>query len=166
MSYIKVFAYSIVSVILCMFINLTLSVFGGSMFKIISAICTVGIMVCLQFNSAYNNAKEDMKNERITKKFIHKSRPFLLSLASSLLPIVSTVILWITSEDKTSEFYRIYKILNGHYLQIFNLINSAVTSSSLSTVNLIVYSFMAIVPFAVFLVSYQIIYKGIFDKDI
>ena len=128
MSYIKVFAYSIVSVILCMFINLTLSVFGGSMFKIISAICTVGIMVCLQFNSAYNNAKEDMKNERITKKFIHKSRPFWLSLASSLLPIVSTVILWITAGDKSSEFYRIYKILNFNYLHIFNIINSYVTS--------------------------------------
>lgn len=164
MSYVKVLGYSTVSVILCMFINLTFSVFGGNFFKIICAVCTVGIMLCLQFNSAYTNAKKDMKNERITQKLKSRSRPFLLAFSSSAIPIFSTVMLWISSADKTSEFYRIYKILNAHYLQIFNLINPEVTSASLTTVHLIVYSLMALIPFFGFLIAYLLFYYGVVES--
>ena len=45
--------------VLCLFLAVTLSAVGGGLFRLISCICTIAVLVCVCVNYALNRAKED-----------------------------------------------------------------------------------------------------------
>lgn len=62
--------------ILCLFLALTLSAVGGAVTRVISAVCTAAVLICLCINFAVNRGKEDKKREipnRIGRRFFGAS---------------------------------------------------------------------------------------------
>lgn len=52
--------------VLCLFLAVTLSAVGGGLFRLISCICTIAVLVCVCVNYALNRAKEDQHRKRPT----------------------------------------------------------------------------------------------------
>ena len=115
--------------ILCLFLAVTLSAVGGGLFRLISCICTIAVLVCVCVNYALSRSREDQHKKRkntIAVQLFYSGSvllPFLL-LGISLLLARAGVL--------PDTWYRWYKLLNAPFLQLCNLCSADVTASSLS----------------------------------
>ena len=50
--------------ILCLFLAVTLSAVGGGLFRFISCICTIAVLICVCVNYALNRSREDQHKKR------------------------------------------------------------------------------------------------------
>ena len=62
-NWMKGFGIYLFAEILCLFLALTLSAVGGGLFRLISCICTIAVLICLCVNYAYNRAAADRKSK-------------------------------------------------------------------------------------------------------
>lgn len=147
--------------ILCLFIDLTLAFSGSVMFKIISVFCTSVIFIGLICNYAYNTAKNDLAIQRRMDIKLPAYRCFASGGFLSLPYIVLWVILILSKNGVIGNFYKAYKLINGQFLQLYNLMNSGTDAGSLSLSALIIMLLLTFVPFASFIIAYQLTFKGV-----
>lgn len=133
--------------ILAIFIGFTLSASAMTIFRILSAVCTVGILICIVGNFAYKTAVADKKS---TKK--SPAMPLIMAVSASLPSIVSWLILRFSDID----FYRWHKLINGFFLQIYNFINSDASSTALTSPQIMAMLPLAFVPAVVFISGYAL----------
>lgn len=140
--------------ILSLFIGLTLAGSSTVIFRVISAVCTVGILVCVLGNFAAKTALADIKSARINKKKSSLIMPWIMSISASFSAICS----WLILRYSDIDFYRWHKIINGYFIQIYNFINPDASSATLTTGQIFAMLPLAFVPAAVFLAGYYITY--------
>lgn len=140
--------------ILSLFIGLTLAGSSSAIFRVISAVCTVGILVCVLGNFAAKTALADIKSARINKKKSSLIMPWIMSISASFPAVCS----WLILRYSDIDFYRWHKIINGYFIQIYNFINPDASSAALTTRQIFAMLPLAFVPAAVFLAGYYITY--------
>lgn len=101
--------------ILCLFLAVTLSAVGGGLFRLISCICTIAVLVCVCVNYALSRSREDQHKKRkntIAVQLFYSGSvllPFLL-LGISLLLARAGVL--------PDTWYRWYKLLNARFAAV------------------------------------------------
>lgn len=140
--------------ILSLFIGLTLAGSSTVIFRVISAICTVGILVCVLGNFAAKTASADIKSARLSKKKLSPAMPLIMSISASFPAVIS----WLILRYSDIDFYRWHKIINGYFIQIYNFINPDASSSALTSGQILAMLPLSFVPAAVFLAGYYITY--------
>ncbi|MCM1528587.1 MAG: hypothetical protein NC093_01160 [Alistipes sp.] len=136
--------------ILALFIGMTLAGSSSELIRFISAVCTSGILMCILGSFAYKSAREDVKNQRAGIADRSPVTPWLMGLAASTPGIISWLILKFSSLD----FYRWHKLINGWFLQIYNMINPNASSAALTPQQKMIMLPLAAVPTIVFMVGY------------
>lgn len=157
----KGIGYLIFSEILCLFINLTLAFSSSIFLKIITVLCTSIIFIGLICNFAYNIAKNDLIIQRRMNIKFSFSRNFTVAASLSMPYILLWLILLISKKGLIGNFYGAYKLLNGQFLQLYNLINSGTELSSVSKFQLIIMFVLTLIPFVSFIITYKLSYSGI-----
>lgn len=136
--------------ILALFIGMTLAGSSSDFIRVISAVCTFGILICILGSFANKSAREDVKNQRAGIADTSTVMPWLMGLTASMPGIISWLILRFSSLD----FYRWHKLINGWFLQIYNMINSNASSAALTPQQTMIMLPFAAVPMIVFMVGY------------
>lgn len=160
----KGFLNLIFAEILCLFINLTLAFSGSALFKIITVICTSVIFIGLICNYAYNTAKSDLATERQTKSKFSGSRCIFIGIFLSMPYVLLWGILFISKAEIIGNFYNAYKLINGQFLQLYNLICNSTEISAVSMTHMIIMLSLTIIPAVSFIISYKLTYNGV-DVD-
>jgi len=140
--------------ILCLFLALTLSALGGTIWRIVSCICTMGIFVCLCINYAYNRAEMDRKIS-------------VSSVFAPLIPLLLGIVLILAKAGVVpAGYYRWYKLLDAPFLQLCNLCSMDVTAAALSWGETIFLAMMNLLPFVTVWVTYTVVRKGVRLEEI
>ncbi|MGN0622231.1 MAG: hypothetical protein ACI4I9_10220 [Porcipelethomonas sp.] len=145
--------YLIFADILCLFIDLTLAVFGSSVFKLISTFCTSVIFVGLIGNFAWSVNQKIILNERRTGECMSNFFPFIIGIILSAPYWIMWIILLISRNGKFS-FYRVYKLLNGQFLQIFNLMEEGTDINLVNNSQMFIMLILTFVPLLSFIIVY------------
>ena len=161
MKYLKALGYITAADILSLFISLTLASSSSSIFRLISAVCTTGILICLLASFAIKTAKEDMRLERITGTKTRLFVPVSVGAVTSLPALASWILLYISHSTGSFDFYKWHKLLNAYFLQIYNFINSDASAAALSGAQVMAMLGLVLVPFVSFNAAYFLVYKGI-----
>lgn len=144
--------------ILCLFLALTLSAVGGNLFRLISCVCTLGILICLYVNFGCRRAQEDQHQK---KEHIY-SRGLGLSAAAMMPYGIYGILLCLSKATIiNAEFYRWYKLLNAPFLQLCNLFSREITSASLTWAETLFLALCNLLPFLVVWVTYVLVRKGV-----
>ena len=110
--------------VLCLFLAVTLSAVGGGLFRLISCICTIAVLVCVCVNYALNRAKED-QHRKLPNTI---GRQLFYSVAAALPFLVLGLTLCLAKAGVLPEhWYRWYKLLDAPFLQLCNLCSMDVT---------------------------------------
>ena len=100
--------------VLCLFLAVTLSAVGGGLFRLISCICTIAVLVCVCVNYALNRAKED-QHRKLPNTI---GRQLFYSVAAALPFLVLGLTLCLAKAGVLPEhWYRWYKLLDAPFLQ-------------------------------------------------
>ncbi len=150
MKILKTLAITAAADILSLFIGMTLAGSSSSAIRFISAVCTSGILMCILGSFAFRSAAEDVKNDRSGAAPYSAVTPWLMGLTASAPGVISWLILKFSGID----FYRWHKLINGWFLQIYNMINSNASSAALTSRQLMIMLPFAAVPMVVFMVGY------------
>lgn len=164
MKIIKALCISAACEILCLFIAFTLAGSQMMFMRVLSAVCTTGILVCIMGSNAAKTASADRKQERIQKRSADRITTVLSAVASSALNIMSWAVLYIT-HSRGEDFYRWHKLLNAPFFQIYNIIEPSASSSSLSGAEISAMLPLSFVPAAVYITAYLLSYKGMLHSD-
>lgn len=149
--------------ILCLFLAVTLSAVGGGLFRLISCICTIAVLICVCVNYALSRSREDQHKKRkntIAVQLFYSGSvllPFLL-LGISLLLARAGVL--------PDTWYRWYKLLNAPFLQLCNLCSADVTASSLSWGKTVFLAVWNLLPPAVVWVTYVLARSGFLPEEL
>ncbi len=160
MRYIRTLLYIAAADVLSLFIGLTLAGSANPLIRAVSAICCTGIMICLIASFALRTSYGDLKNERVTGTKTSPLAPAGMALTASLPGTLSWLVLRLTA-GSSFDFYRWHKLINGWFLQIYNLINSDASSSALTSGQIWAMLPLAFVPGAVLAAAYILGFKGI-----
>lgn len=148
--------------ILCLFLALTLSAIGGTLFRVISAVCTVAVLICLCINFAVNRAKAD-KLSQIENTPL---RRLWLSGSVSLIFVVLGICLLLARAGVLPEtFYRWYKLADAPFLQVCNLFSADVTADTLSWGGAVCLALLNLLPFVVTWITYTLTRKGVTPEE-
>lgn len=148
---------------LCLFLALTLSAIGGAIARIVSCICTIGVLVCLCINFAVNRGKSDKKANIPDGN----SRRLLHSLAASVIFLLLGICLLLAKGGiLPAQFYRWYKLLDAPFLQLCNLFCKDITAASLSWSSAVILAATNLLPFAVTWISYTLTRKGFVPEEL
>lgn len=161
MRHIKALGYILAAEILSLFIGLTLASSAMPLIRFISALCTVGILICLMANFAINSATEDLRTERSGEGKISPLVPVTTGITATLPALASWIVLFVSRSSQGFDFYKWHKLLNAYFLQIFNFINSNAETSALSMGELFTMLPLAFIPCIAFTVTYFLVYKGV-----
>ena len=161
---IRTLLYIAAADVLALFIGLTLAGSSNPLIRVISAVCGTGIMVCLIASFALRTSYSDLKNERVTGKKTAFAAPAGMAATASLPGLVSWLVLRVTA-GSSFDFYRWHKLINGWFLQVFNLIEPDASSSALTDGQIWAMLPLALVPGAVFAAAYLLGYKGAIKQE-
>lgn len=150
MKILKTFMITAAADILSLFIGMTLAGSASSAIRFVSAVCTSGILMCILGSFAFRSAKEDVKKHRAGIAGSSPVMPWLMGLAASAPGIIS----WLVLKFSGLDFYRWHKLINGWFLQIYNMINSNASSAALTSRQMMIMLPLAAVPMIVFMVGY------------
>lgn len=149
--------------LLCLFLALTLSAIGGGLLRLVSCICTMGVLICLYINFAVNRAKSDQRKKNNGTLL----RRFLLSGAAALPYVLWGVFLLLARGGVLpGTFYRWYKLLDAPFLQMCNLFSADVTAASLSWGETGILALLNLLPFAVVWVTYTLTQNGFVPEEL
>lgn len=161
-TYIKGVGYYFFAEILCLFLTVTLVMLGNLFFKIICAVCCMGVLICLSINFAINCEKDDRKygiNHGM-------KRPVLLGLSASSVYLVLYLLLILARFQVLPDtFYRIYKLLNASFMMICNFTESGVLASELGIAAMILFFVLSLVPMAVCIAAYIMCSRDMLPED-
>jgi len=150
MRILRTFAYLAAADMLSLFVAFTLAVSGSLAARLVSAVCTVGILFCLMAALAAKTAREDMKRQGGKTA---SSRALLIQAAEASLPCIISWAVLLVSRTSFPVYYRWHKLLNSYFLQIYNLISPSLTSAQLTAGQLAVMGLLTLVPGASFLLA-------------
>ncbi len=145
------------SEILCLFIDITFAASGSMLIKLICLFCTVTLMISVLADFSVKAAKEDMKASH--GKSIKSSELFAAGAAVSLPLFVSWIILYISVNGGSFDFYRWHKLLNAPFLQFYNIINSGIHSSELNGAELAAMAVPVVFPALAVIIPYMAVCK-------
>ncbi len=161
-TFLKGIGYYFFAELLCLFLTATLIMMGNLLFKIISVICCLGILICLIINYTINCEKEDRKNgvnEGI-------GRPLFLGMAvSSVYTLLNLLLIAAKLQILPDSFYRIYKLLNAPFMTLCNFIESGILASELNIISLIVFFLLGLVPLATVMITYPLCARDLVPED-
>ncbi len=141
-----------------MFLALTLSALGGTLWRLISCVCTIGILLCLCINYAYNRSEEDRKMGISNTP----GRCFFLGVSVSLFNVIWGIgLLLARGGILPSGYYRWYKLLDAPFLQLCNFMSQDVTAAALSWGETLFLSLMNLLPLVTVWVTYTLLRKGV-----
>lgn len=163
MRYMRTLLFLAAAEILSLFIGLTLAGTANPLVRVISAICTSGIMICLMASLALKTVASDRKNKS-RKGDYSLLFPAGMTFTALVPPFVSWIILKITAGGSI-DFYRWHKLINGWFLQVYNLIEPDASSAALNSAEIWGMLPLACAPAAVFAVFYALGYKGIINLE-
>ncbi len=160
-AYCKILGYVLLAEFLTLFINLTLSVFTGTAFRVISAVCTVGILIALMVQSGYSIGTEDKKRMKADGTVPGHARPLLLSV-TAMLPMQLCWLLLLLEKCSifANGYYRFYKLLCAPFLQICNLFSADVAAASLPWIAIAVLQLLSWLPAVAVFISYRMTLHG------
>lgn len=161
MRYLRTLLFLAAADFLSLFIGLTLAGSANPLIRVISAICGAGIMICLMASLALKTAAADLRAERTSGGKTPLLRPAGMAVTALIPPLASWLILRIGAFD----FYRWHKLINGWFIQIYNMINPDAGSSALTDGQIWAMLPLAFVPAAVFGLFYVLGYKGVIDLE-
>ncbi|SEL01978.1 hypothetical protein SAMN02910353_01731 [Ruminococcus sp. YRD2003] len=157
MRYLRVLLYLIAADILSLFVGLTLAGSANPLIRVISALCGAGIMLCLMANLALKTAAGDLKDERRSGTKTSLLLPAGMTVTALTVPLASWLVLRIGRFD----FYRWHKLVNGWFIQLYNMIQPDASSAALTSGQIWAMLPLAFAPAAVFAVFYVLGYRGV-----
>lgn len=164
MKIVKALSYLFAAEIMSLFIGLTLAGSSSTFMRLISAVCTSGILICLTANFAFNTSSEALRTERTNGTKTSTAFPFVIGGIMSAPLLISWIVLKISHVSGSFDFYRWHKLLNAYFLQIYNFINTNAETASLTSIQIYLMLPLALVPFAAFTVTYFLVYKGVISE--
>ena len=157
--------YVIAADTLSLFIALTLAGSQSPVIRVISAVCTTGILCVMLISHAAKTAKNDLKAERQTGSRLSLTEPLTMAATASLPAVLSFLALVLTRRSGAN-LYPLHKLINGYFLQIFNLIQPDSRAEVLTQGDLVIMGLLTLVPAAVFITAYLLTRSGvIFPED-
>lgn len=165
MKCLKALGYIAAADVLSLFVGLTLASSSSTFIRLISAVCTAGILICLMVNFAVNTARSDLKNERISGSETNHAVTAAAGVTASLPAVISWILLYISHSSGSFDFYKWHKLINAYFLQVYNFINSDASAAALSDAQVMAMLILAAVPCLTFIIAYFLVYKGIVSSD-
>lgn len=165
--YCKILGFLLMAEFLTLFIDLTLAFSSSAVFRIITSICTIGILAGLMAQAGHSIANADRKLRKQKPEAVHRSKPIFLGLVS-ILPFEICWILLTLAKCGVLDggFYRFYKLLCAPFLQICNLFSAEVTAQSLPVSGLLVLQLLSWLPFAAVVIAYRMTIGGKRMEDV
>ncbi len=154
MKHLKILGYVIAAEFLSLFIGITLATSSSAAIRLISAICTTGILVCFMVSYAITSAKADLRNERTAGTKINSLSVITTGITASLPALFSWIVLYVSHSSGRFDFYRWHKILNAYFLQIYNFINADASTAALSSGEVLGMLVLVAIPFVSYTVAY------------
>ena len=161
MRYLRTLLFLAAADFLSLFIGLTLAGSANPLIRVISAICGAGIMICLMASLALKTAAADLRAERTSGG----KMPLLLPAGMAVTALIPPLASWLILRIGAFDFYRWHKLINGWFIQIYNMINPDAGSSALTDGQIWAMLPLAFVPAAVFGLFYVLGYKGAIDLE-
>jgi len=159
MIYLKTLGITFAADILSMFISLTLASFSSTFIRLISAVCTMCILIFFISSFSIKFAHNKLRIARINKTKSSISSAIPIGLISSLPAAASWIILYISHSTGNFDFYRWHKIINAYFLQIYNFINSNASVTDLRNSQLALMLPLVFIPFLTVMISYTLVYR-------
>lgn len=157
MKYIKAVVIVLAADILSLFVSIPFAASAKTELKILSMICAVGVFGCMLVSFAAKTAHADRRLERTEGKANSIAELCGMCAAAALPSVLSWSALYI-SLSGSFDFYRIYKLINAPFLQIYNFIERDASSNALSTGEVLAMLPTVVVPALVFAAAYLIVY--------
>lgn len=159
--YCKILGFLLFAEILTLFINLTLAFSGSAVFRIITSICTLGILTGLMAQAGHSIGKSDRSLLKQNPDAVRPSKPLLLGMLA-IFPFQLWWIFLALAKFGVIDggFYRFYKLLCAPFLQVCNLICDDVTASSLPVWGLVVLAVVPVIPYAAVMIAYRMTLHG------
>lgn len=161
MRYLRTLLFLAAADFLSLFIGLTLAGSANPLIRVISAICGAGIMICLMASLALKTAAADLRAERASGG----KTPLLLPAGMAVTALIPPLASWLILRIGAFDFYRWHKLINGWFIQIYNMINPDAGSSALTDGQIWAMLPLAFVPAAVFGAFYVIGHNGAIDLE-
>ncbi len=133
MKYLKAFLTVIAADFLSLFVSIPFAASSDIFLRLVSLICTAGVLICMMINLAVKTAREDCRLERAEGKKNSVAEAVGIVITVTLPAAVSWVVLMLSATGGNFDFYRLYKLINAPFLQFYNLIESDASSAALST---------------------------------
>lgn len=139
----KILGFLLLSEILSLFLDLTLSFSSHTLLRLLTGLCTLGILtgLCAQGGVLYGS------EEKKKKRPVSKIKPFFLSL-TAILPgqICWMLLLCSRTGVLPDDFYRIYKLLCAPLLAVCNLFYDGILTSGIPVWELAVLEILTLFP--------------------
>lgn len=164
MRYLRTVLFLIAADVLSLFIGLTLAGSANPLIRVISAICGSGVMICLMASFAIKTASDDRKCERTTGVNTQILKPAGMTITALIPTLTSWLVLFLTA-DGHIDYYRWHKLINGWFIQIYNMIESSASSRDLDLIQIWYMFPLSLVPASIFALFYILAYKGIITKE-
>ena len=161
MRYLRTLLYLLAADVLALFVGLTLAGSANPLIRVISAVCGSGIMICLMASFALRTAAADLKAERTSKE----KTPLLLPAGMAVTALTVPLASWLILRLGTFDFYRWHKLINGWFIQIYNMIQPDASSAALTSGQIWAMLPLAFAPAAVFAVFYVLGYRGVISME-
>ncbi len=159
--YCKILGFVVFAEVLCLFINLSLAFSSVLLLRIISAVCTAGILIGLMAQAGYSIARADKKLQKQNPDAVKASKPSILAmLAMFPFQLCWLFLLLAKLGSIDGGFYRFYKLLCAPFLQICNLICADVNAQSIPVWGMVILQLLCWVPFAAVSAAYTLTLKG------
>ncbi|MBQ8297937.1 MAG: hypothetical protein IJX77_09155 [Ruminococcus sp.] len=165
MKYVKTLGYVLAADILSLFIGMTLASSSSTLMRLVSAVCTLGILICLLASFAFKTARDDLRNERSTGTKTKTIVPVSMGITASLPAVVNWIVLYISHSSGSFDYYKWHKIISAYFLQICNFIDPDASTSALSGSEVMMMLPLTVIPFLAFVISYTLAYKGIISES-
>lgn len=165
MKCLKAIGYIAAADVLSLFVGLALASSSSTFIRLISSVCTFGILVCLMVNFAVNTARSDLRAERISGSATNHALTAAAGITASLPAVISWIVLYISHSSGSFDFYKWHKLINAYFLQIYNFINSDASAAALSDAQVLAMLGLAVIPCLTFMIAYFLVYRGIIGSE-
>ncbi len=151
----------VLSLLVCLFTAMFMT---SNIVKGIVGLCTMGILVCIVGNYAYNCAKNSKAYERISSTPHSNVFSNAVSIGISVPLVLQWLLLVIFKVSQNALGDKIfvgYRFLNAYYLPWLNVFCPTPELNALPTMGLITLLALTIIPAITFNVAYNITYHNI-----
>lgn len=159
--YLKILGFVLFAEVLTLFINVTLAFSGAFVFRIVTSICTIGILIGLMAQAGHSIGNADRKLLRQDPDAVRSSKPHMLAMLAAFPYALCWLFLLLAKIGAVDGgFYRFYKLLCAPFLQICNLICDDVTAAALPVWGLVILAMLPIIPYAAVMIAYRMTVRG------